>query len=192
MSCNYCRKSGHYKSACPKLLNKLVDPAYESAMKKGLFEPLTKEEQRAVDAKNRAKVNGMDRMKAFLEREERRKQYDAERSAELIDLHGPYWYRKVKGTKDDTDVARGLRNQEEEEQRIRDDEEYLKNMALIEREADERWQKEELMREIRRAKMTERELRRDEYKQATADLEDWEAYCTRDESAKYYAKCFRA
>lgn len=187
VQCRYCRKLGHYKSTCPKLM---VHPAYESAMKKGLGVALTKEEQRAVDAKNRARIEGAERHNTFLERQERRKEYDATRSVELRELHGPYWYRIVKDKKEDTDVARFMR-QKEKEQQMRKDEEYLKNMALIEKEADERLKREELMRDIRRTKMTEKALRRDEHKQAMADLEEWEAYCTRDESERYYAACFR-
>jgi tRNA G26 N,N-dimethylase Trm1 len=169
----------------------VVDPAYASAMKKGLGVALTKEEQRAVDVNNRVRTDAAKRHKVFLERQQLRKEYDATRSVELLELHGPYWYRIVKDKKEDTDVARFMR-QKEEEQQMRKDEEYLKNMALIEKEADNRLKREELMRDIRRTKMTEKALRRDEHKQATADMEEWEAYCTRDESARYYAACFRA
>ena len=183
VKCRYCQSNGHYKSNCPKLAQKkAADPAYASAMKKGLGEPLTKEEQRAVDSRNKAKTDAVERHKAFLEREERRKSRDEERSAELREQHGPYWYRYVKGKKDDTDIARGLRQKEEEAQYIQDNDDYFED-ARRDREANERWQLEEDERE----KMTPEERLLDEQKQD----EDWEAYCLQYDSAKYYAKCFR-
>jgi len=179
MSCNYCRKPGHFKKACPKLLNKPVDPAYASAMKKGLFEPLTKEEHRAVDANNKAKADVAERTKAFLERQARRK------------THSNYLHSCVKDTRDDMVVANGLLYEVDEEQWMRDEREYFEDMKR-DRESSALWEKDEEEREARRAKMTLRERVLDEHKQDEEELEEWETLCSHSESAQYYAECFLA
>ena len=182
MSCNYCRKPGHFKKSCPQLLNKSVDPAYESAMKKGLNEPLTKEEERAVNAKNRARLYAAEHRKAFLEREQHRKKPDED--------HGAYMFRCFKHKRDSRTVARVVTS-EEQEQWLRDEREYFEEMKR-DRESSALWEKEEEEREARRAKMTLRERVLDEHKQDEEELEEWEALCSHEESAQYYAECFRA
>uniref|UniRef100_A0A6C0LCL2 CCHC-type domain-containing protein n=1 Tax=viral metagenome TaxID=1070528 RepID=A0A6C0LCL2_9ZZZZ len=144
MSCNYCRKPGQFKKTCPKLLNKPVDPAYESAMKKGLFEPLTKEEERAVSAHNRARLYAAEHRKAFLEREQHRKKPGEDQ--------GAYMFRCFKRKRDARTVARVV-TPEEQDQWLRNERNYFEEMKR-DRESSALWEKDEEERQAMHAKMT--------------------------------------
>jgi len=91
--------------------------------------------------------------------------------------YGPFWYRQVTDTPEDSLTAGELRFNEEEQERIREEEEYYR-----EREEEEKWNKEweqEIKeKEERRAKMTPEERMQDEWdEQEEIDNVMWKMTC---------------
>jgi hypothetical protein len=220
--CNYCKGKGHRIHAmdqfgvylkgddgervlaCPVLLRK--------APKKVDFpqlsgKPVPKSEIRAAAAANLVKDQAIadkkQRHQDWIDRQARREAKairDAEEKLKadkvylvnMYNKYGPYWYRQVRETADDSPIAEKMRYDEEEEEYRREcEQEWEERQA--EKEEDARYEMERKEREARRALMTPDEAQQDEQDEAD-ELEDaWHTECSSNEyKCRVYASKMRA